>query len=108
MRLAPSLALALLVFAPTLGCSGGSSSEAAHAEAPREYTAQGNVREIDQAARRVTIQHGDVPGYMPAMTMPFDLAQGVSLDGITVGARVEFRFHPESGGRHVVTSLRKL
>jgi Cu/Ag efflux protein CusF len=105
-RLSAALVLALGLV--TLACNGGANTEPAHAAAPTEYTTRGNVRAIDTAARSVTIEHEDVPGYMPGMTMPFDLAAGVSLDGIAVGTRIEFRFHPATGGRHVVTSIRKL
>lgn len=101
------LVRALLAFSLlTTACGQTGPQDSAQAQAQREYTGQGTVRGIE--GRRITIEHGDIAGYMPAMTMPFDLAQGVSLDGIAVGARIEFRFHPESGGRHVVTSIRKL
>src|SRR5262249_51294964 len=35
--------------------------------------------------------HDEIPGFMPAMTMSFDVGQDASLDGVAPGARIEFR-----------------
>ena len=37
----------------------------------QRYPLQGKVVEVDVANRKVTIAHEDIPGFMPAMTMPF-------------------------------------
>jgi len=37
----------------------------------QRYPIKGKVVEVDVAGRKVTIAHGDIPGFMPAMTMPF-------------------------------------
>jgi protein SCO1 len=42
----------------------------APAAGPR-YPLKGKVVEVDVANRKVTIAHEDIPGFMPAMTMPF-------------------------------------
>lgn len=39
--------------------------------AGQRYPLQGKVVEVDLANRRLTIAHGDISGFMPAMTMPF-------------------------------------
>jgi protein SCO1 len=44
--------------------------EAAPAAGQR-YPVEGKVVEVDAAGRKVTIAHGDIRGFMPAMTMPF-------------------------------------
>jgi protein SCO1/2 len=44
--------------------------EALPAAGPR-YPLAGTVTEVDAEARKVTIAHQDIPGFMPAMTMPF-------------------------------------
>ena len=41
------------------------------APAGQRYPLEGKVVEVDVASRTVTIAHGDIPGFMPAMTMPF-------------------------------------
>jgi protein SCO1 len=39
--------------------------------AGNRYPLKGKVVEVDVANRKVTIAHEDIPGFMPAMTMPF-------------------------------------
>jgi protein SCO1/2 len=62
-RLLPLLLLAALVVP---ACK----REAAPAGAQR-YPLRGKVVEVDSASRGITIAHEDIPGFMPAMTMPF-------------------------------------
>jgi protein SCO1/2 len=40
---------------------------------PRQYELRGQIVAIDAAAARVTVKHEDIPGFMPAMTMSFDV-----------------------------------
>ena len=44
--------------------------EAEQAAGPR-YPLKGKVVEVDVPGRTVTVAHGDIPGFMPAMTMDF-------------------------------------
>jgi protein SCO1/2 len=37
----------------------------------QRHPLKGRVVEVDRAGRKVTIAHEDIPGFMPAMTMPF-------------------------------------
>src|SRR5512139_1937883 len=48
----------------------GCRREAAPAAGPR-YPLKGKVVGVDVAERTVTVAHGDIPGFMPAMTMDF-------------------------------------
>jgi len=97
-----SLALAsALLSGPALGC-GATPSES---QSNREFDAVGTVRAIDVAHHTVTIAHEDVPGYMPAMTMPFELVGSDQVEGVAVGDRVEFRFRAAGGGRHVIVTI---
>ena len=60
------LRLLLLAACLALSCRG---------EAPptggKRYPITGRVVEVDAASRSVTLAHEDIPGFMPAMTMPF-------------------------------------
>ena len=89
---APSIpAVALLIL--LLGAGGCSRRSDGPGAAPvREYPIRGIVRGIDRAASRVTVEHEDVPGFMPAMTMPFNLREAAELGGVAVGEAVRFRF----------------
>ena len=57
-----SLGLALLAAA----CGGGSSDR-------REYKLQGQVLSIQPDHKQAVIRHEDIPGFMSAMTMPYDV-----------------------------------
>ena len=57
---------------------------------PKPHSAIGIVRDLDPAQRIVVIEHGDIEGLMPAMTMSFDVAEPRQLAGISAGAHVSF------------------
>ncbi len=59
------VATALLLFA---GCS--------HQPAAKRYELQGRVVAVDAANHELTIAHGDIPGFMEAMTMPYLVGSG--------------------------------
>jgi protein SCO1/2 len=58
----------------------------------KRYRVQGLVLAVDPAARTVTVSHREIPGYMPAMAMPFRAAPGERLDRIRSGSRVQFEW----------------
>lgn len=51
----------------------------------RSFPLQGEVVGIDPSKTAVTIAHGEVPGYMMAMTMPFSIKDSSLLTGVDVG-----------------------
>ncbi len=57
----------LLSTIASLSCrsEGGASANA------KRYDLKGKVISVDKTERRVTIEHGEIKGYMDAMTMPF-------------------------------------
>ncbi len=59
------VAIALLLFA---SCS--------HQAAAKRYDLQGRVVAVDAANHELTIAHGDIPGFMEAMTMPYLVSSG--------------------------------
>ncbi len=89
------LGLAMLVGAPACG---GPTAEG--------YAGHGIVEDLDADARKVTLDHGDIPGFMKAMSMAYDLAPGVELEGIDPGATVDFRVKKD-GGAYIVTEIRR-
>lgn len=68
--------------------------------------AHGVVKKLDVGARTVTLDHGDIPGLMKAMTMTFDVAPGVALDDLRPGAEVDF-WVKEEGGTYTVTEIHR-
>jgi protein SCO1/2 len=68
------------------------------------YIVEGTVVELTSSTR-VVVDHEDIPGLMPAMVMPFDVASPSLLAGVVPGARILARYElSEQGGR--LTALR--
>jgi len=117
LSLSPTTALLTLLLALNASaCQDPTTAQVdtIHADETREeeqqgtrYSVNGVVRGIDRDRLSVTIAHEDVPGYMPAMTMPFSLRDASQVDGLDVGDAVHFTFQPESGGRHVLVEIAK-
>lgn len=94
MKLGSVLVIVVALVASAAGCSGGSSEGRSH----------GIVRNVDAEARKVTLEHEEIPGLMKAMTMTFDVAPGVALGGLGPGSEVVFRVE-EEGGVYTVTEI---
>jgi Cu/Ag efflux protein CusF len=88
-RFASACGLALL-----LACGGGTPGEG-----------HGTVRGVDAARGQVTIEHGDIPGVMKAMTMTFHAESPALLEGLAPGQAVDFHVREEAGGRYVLTRI---
>lgn len=80
-----------------LACGGGGESQG-------EGT--GRVRALGAGGSTVTLEHGDIPGLMRAMTMEFAVAKPEQLAGVEVGDVVEFHL-VEAGGAYTITELRE-
>jgi protein SCO1/2 len=59
--------------------------------AAQEYPVTGMVLSVDRSHNAFTASIQAIPGFMPAMTMPFEVRQRKDLDGLAPGAVVEFR-----------------
>ncbi len=67
----------------------------------------GEVRKIDKAQGRITLQHAEIRHLdMPAMTMVFRVREKAWLDTLAVGDRVVFEVE-KLDGQYVVTGIRK-
>jgi protein SCO1/2 len=53
------------------------------------YDLSGKVIAVDRAKGEVTVEHGDIVGYMPAMTMPFPLRDADALKTVEAGDRIQ-------------------
>ena len=56
----------------------------------RSFTVRGVVKELKPESRTVMIQHEEIPGYMPAMVMPFRVKSTNALAGLQAGDQVVF------------------
>lgn len=57
---------------------------------PGRYSATGTVEDVDRERGQVLIEHGDVEGLMPAMTMNFAVPDRSLLERLEPGQRIEF------------------
>jgi protein SCO1/2 len=87
--MAAALTLGLVGCKPAASATatGGSSA----AETPREYSVRGVVRRVEPERRSVVVKHEEIPGFMPAMTMPFDVKEPKELNGLKPGDQISFR-----------------
>ena len=55
---------------------------------PKEYTLVGEIVSVDKEAKKATIKHEKIEGYMPAMTMSYPIPEQEDLDKIKAGDRI--------------------
>ena len=72
-------------------CSVGAAACAQH------YSSTGLILRVDQPGSIVTISHDAFPGFMDAMTMPFDLKGAAREVALKPGDRVRFRLAVKRG-----------
>jgi protein SCO1/2 len=75
-----ALTLALVAF--FAACAGKRGDE-------HRYELKGKVVAVDRAKGEVTVDHEEIAGYMPAMTMPYSLRDADALKFVGVGDRVQ-------------------
>ena len=64
-----------------LACSRRASNE-------KRYPIKGKIIEVNKTDATVTIEHGDIPGYMSAMTMEFKLKKRADLETLKPGDQI--------------------
>jgi protein SCO1/2 len=72
------LAVALAIILSTSACSRD-----------KRYQLEGQVLAVDTERQELTVKHGDIRGFMPAMTMPFKVRDGRSLHGRKPGELIQ-------------------
>jgi len=88
-----------------IGCREAEPPAAAPVEMEDQWTVKGKV--VNVAEKGVTIDHQDIPGLMPAMTMAFAVKEPAILQGLEAGDAVEFTLVRSADGLHV-TRIRKI
>lgn len=58
--------------------------------AGQQYSVKGMVLKVDRAHHSFAASCQSIPGFMEAMTMPFDVHESKELDGLVPGAMVDF------------------
>ncbi len=91
-RVAGAKCAALLLLAALCGCGPRARPPAA-----RTYPLRGQVVRVDRQTGTVAIRHEAIPGFMPAMTMPFDLTGQELLEDLQPGDKVRGVLRIEHG-----------
>jgi len=77
-KLTPVAVLVLLIV--TIGAS--------QTKSPKRYNLRGEVLGKNPATNEVTVKHAAIPGFMPAMTMPFKLKTARAMEELQPGDKI--------------------
>jgi Cu/Ag efflux protein CusF len=91
-----ALCLALVLALPLAACKP---------HRPPSGTGKGTVAGVDVGKGEITLDHGDIPGMMGAMTMTFSVRDPKILANVAPGEKVEFDVE-QVGDDYVVTAVR--
>jgi protein SCO1/2 len=73
----------------------------------RSYALQGQVQSIDAPRKLVIVKHEEIKGFMPAMTMPYEVQDAKALDALAPGDLITSTLVVFSNGAHL-TNLKKV
>jgi protein SCO1/2 len=88
-------------------CLALASAACSKAPAQRQFTLQGQVQSIDAPHKLVVVKHEEIKGFMPAMTMPYEVAEAKLLDGLAPGDLINAQLVVFSNGAHL-TAIKKV
>ena len=95
-RAAAVLATASLV-GGALACGGPADKPQPAASQAVRYDLKGKIVSIDRSARRVTVDHEAIPGFMGAMTMAYPVRDARALDTLSAGDEVTAKLVTSDG-----------
>lgn len=93
-------ALGLLLLAALLAAC----DVAQHSRRARRVEATGVVEAVDAELKQVVIDHEDIPGVMPAMSMSFDVGDPRLLETLAPGQKIEFTLELRERSLRVVAA----
>lgn len=67
------------------------SAQTADNNLDRQYDARGIIRGFAPDRRTIDVEHEDIRGFMPSMTMPFSLHDPKEIAGFRIGDAISFR-----------------
>jgi protein SCO1/2 len=90
-RVAVARRLVLLLSAGLLVAACNRSAQTTNGSAERHYEARGIIRGISPDRKTVDVEHEDIRGFMPSMTMPFSVHDPKQIAGLRIGDAISFR-----------------
>src|SRR5437867_7779089 len=73
----------------------------------RRFTLQGQVQSLEPARKTVVVKHEEIKGFMPAMTMPYEVREEKALAGLAPGDLINATLVVISNGAYL-TDIRKI
>ena len=67
----------------------------------RTFTLQGQVQSLDAPRKLVIVKHEEIAGFMPAMTMPYEVEEAKALDSLAPGDLINAQLVVFSNGAHL-------
>ena len=67
----------------------------------RTFTLQGQVLSLEPARKMLTVKHEEIKGFMPAMTMPYEVRDANLLDGLAAGDLINATLVVVSNGAYL-------
>lgn len=73
----------------------------------RTFVLQGQVQSLEPDRKSVVVKHEEIKGFMPAMTMPYEVEDGKALTGLAPGDLINATLVVFSNGAHL-TNIKKV
>lgn len=86
---------AILGWIALAGCGKQQSTEGKH------YSLEGEILSVDVPSKVVFVKHGDIPGYMEAMSMGYPVRDAKELEGLKEGDKIRADLVVEDGLGHL-------
>jgi Cu/Ag efflux protein CusF len=86
MRLKHAVMLAMIAFCLVFSLSAFAQSKDSGA---KHYKMVGVVKAVDAKGHALTVQHGDIPGFMGAMTMSYPAGKGEDIAKVAPGDQIQ-------------------
>jgi protein SCO1/2 len=84
-----SAAVTLCALLVLVACNRSAQTD--NANSSRHYDARGIVRGFAPDRRTIDVEHEDIRGFMPSMTMPFSVQNPKQIAGFEIGDAISFR-----------------
>jgi Cu/Ag efflux protein CusF len=78
--------IALVMLAMALGSLAQTKDQPSKVQ---HYKLQGTVKAVDSKDHKLTVQHGDIPGFMAAMTMAYPAGKTEDISKIAPGDQIQ-------------------
>ena len=72
----------------------------------RRFTLNGQIETLDPPVKNLVVKHDEIKGFMPAMTMPYEVRDAKVLDGLAAGDLITATLVVETNGAYL-TNIKK-